>query len=264
MDLNKTRSLIEEKFNDINFIEESHQYFIGEDEYTPVSNIISEFEPYVNWNEKAEKSAQTYGGTAQEILDKWEINKLKAAISGTRTHEFGESYTWLKVGFVDRICQANKPQYVEKFNTLLPTYPKEESIVKFYNELPSNIVPVGAEFKLSSKYIENARKICGTCDILFYDTENEGFIIGDWKTNASLFNEYRRKFNIKMKTPFSNMVDDSFSHYVIQLNIYRRLLESIGLNIIGMRLIHLLNGGEYEVHKIETINDDILNKAIME
>ena len=67
-----------------------------------------------------------------------------------------------------------------------------------------------------------------------------------------------------MKTPFSNMVDDSFSHYVIQLNIYRRLLESIGLNIIGMRLIHLLNGGEYEVHKIEKINDDILNKAIME
>ena len=54
MDLNKTRSLIEEKFNDINFIEESHQYFIGEDEYTPVSNIISEFEPYVNWNEKAD------------------------------------------------------------------------------------------------------------------------------------------------------------------------------------------------------------------
>ena len=75
MDLNKTRSLIEEKFNDINFIEESHQYFIGEDEYTPVSNIISEFEPYVNWNEKAEKSAQTYGGTAQQILDKWEIKK---------------------------------------------------------------------------------------------------------------------------------------------------------------------------------------------
>ena len=73
MDLNKTRSHNKEKFNDINFIEESHQYFIGEDEYTPVSNIISEFEPYVNWNEKAEKSAFYDGALYGFILSLFEF-----------------------------------------------------------------------------------------------------------------------------------------------------------------------------------------------
>ena len=66
-----------------------------------------------------------------------------------------------------------------------------------------------------------------------------------------------------MKEPFSNMVDDSFCHYIIQLNIYRRLLESIGLNIIGLKLIHLLPDGNYEQYDINKLDDDILNKAIM-
>ena len=263
IELNDVRNLIAEKFNEINFIEESHQYFIGEDEYTPVSDIIKEFEEEVDWDEKAAKYAMTYGGTKESVKRQWDINRLTASIAGTRTHEFGESYTWLMTGHPELICQANKPQYVEEYNVLLPTYPKEESIVKFYNELPKNIVPVGAEFILSSKYIENARKICGTCDLLFYDTEKKGYIIGDWKTNASLQNGYKRKFNITMKEPFSNMVDDSFCHYVIQLNIYRRLLESIGLNIIGLKLIHLLPDGNYEQYDINKLDDDILNKAIM-
>ena len=39
----ETRDLIKQKFSEINFIEEGHKYFIGEKEYTPVSNIIKCF-----------------------------------------------------------------------------------------------------------------------------------------------------------------------------------------------------------------------------
>lgn len=38
-----TRNLISEHFSDITFIEEGHKYFIGTEEYTPVSNIIENF-----------------------------------------------------------------------------------------------------------------------------------------------------------------------------------------------------------------------------
>ena len=62
---------------------------------------------------------------------------------------------------------------------MVPTYPKEEAVVKFYDGLSSNLHPVGAEFKLSTEYMEGVRKICGTCDLLFYNSELDGFIIGE-------------------------------------------------------------------------------------
>ena len=44
-----TRNLISEHFSDITFIEEGHKYFIGTEEYTPVSNIIENFvRPSIN------------------------------------------------------------------------------------------------------------------------------------------------------------------------------------------------------------------------
>ena len=47
--VNECRNLIIQKFGDIKFLEEGHKYFIGEDEYIPVSNIIKKYEPEVDW-----------------------------------------------------------------------------------------------------------------------------------------------------------------------------------------------------------------------
>ena len=56
----ETRNLVIDKFKDIRFVEEGHHYFINDDEYTPVSNIIDEYIPYVDWNQKAENYARKY------------------------------------------------------------------------------------------------------------------------------------------------------------------------------------------------------------
>jgi len=256
------RDLILDKFGDIEFFEDSHRYFIGEEEYTPVSNIIKEYEPEVDWDQKATDYALKWKKVKSEVQKEWKLNNLKSTISGTRTHCFGESYTNVLCGHPELICEENKSQYIEEFNTMVPTYPKEEAIKKFYDELESNYHPVGAEFKLSTEYIKDVRRICGTCDLLFYDSDNDAYVIMDWKTNKSLIKDYNRQNGIMMKGCVSKYVDEPLSHYILQFNIYQRLLESIGIKIIDRVLIWLKDDGTYERIYIDKIPDNVLDKIL--
>lgn len=260
--VNECRNLILEKFGDIKFIEEGHQYFIGEQEYIPVSNIIKEFEPVVDWDQKAADYALKYGKKKEDVQRDWKLNNLKATISGTRTHSFGESMVNLYCGYPELICEQNKPQYIKEYNVLIPTYPKEEAVVHFFDELEDNLHPVGAEFKLSSKYIENTLPICGTCDILFYNSNDDTFVLGDWKTNKSLIKEYSRYHNIMMTGCVSNMISEPISEYTIQFNLYQKMLESIGINISDRILIWLKDDGTYERINIEKIPDKVIDEIL--
>ena len=256
------RNLILERFGDIEFLEEGHKYTIDGVEYTSVSNIIKKYEPEVDWDQKAADYALKWGKKKEDVQKEWKLNNLKSTISGTRTHAFGESYTNLLCGHPELICEQNKPQYIKEYNTMVATYPKEDAVKKFYDELEKNLHPVGAEFKLSSKFIENALHICGTCDLLFYDSEKDGYVIGDWKTNKSLIKDYSRANGITMTGLMSKYIDEPLSHYTLQFNIYQRMLESIGIKIIDRILVWLKDDGTYEKIYIDKIPDNILDKIL--
>lgn len=256
------RNLILDKFGDIKFIEESHQYFIEDEEYTPVSNIIKEFEPVVDWDQKAEDFARKWGKKKADVQRDWKLNNLKSTISGTRTHCFGESMMNLICGHPELICDENKSQYIKEYNTMVATYPKEEAVKLFYDELENNLHPVGAEFKLSTKYMEEVRRICGTCDLLFYDSDKEYFTLGDWKTNKSLYKEYNRQNGIMMTGCLSNFIDEPLSHYIVQLSLYQKMFESIGVKIGDRFLIWLKDDGTYERIYLNKISDEIIEKIM--
>ena len=264
-----TRQLLEEKFGNIQFIEEGHEYFIENEKYTPVSTVISEYEQPFDEDKVAENYARKNHRTKADVLKEWKFKNLKSTIGGSRVHEFGESYTNMVAGFPEKICEANRKQYVDCRGEmmLIPTFPKESAGKKFYDEKNGYLIPVGAEFKLSTRYMgDRVRKICGTCDLLFYEEDplfGEGqFVLADWKTNASLTNDYKRKNGICMKFPFDNMIDDALSHYTLQFNLYRRMLESVGVKIGDMRLIWLKEDGNYEIIKIGKLNDSILDSVL--
>lgn len=266
--LEETRKLLEEKFGDIDFIEENHQYFIDKKKYTSVSNIIKKYEQPFDEDAKSKAYAEKVGLTQEEVLKNWKLINLKSTISGSRTHEFGESYTNVMAGHPELICESNKKQWAEEYGVLLPTYPKEEAIVKFYTEMnfdPSKrLYVVGAEFKLSSKYMKGTLPICGTSDILFYEEnlifpEDSGFVIGDWKTNKELEKEYTVKNDIRMKYPMEDYKDTALSHYILQFNMYQNMMESVGLKIIDRRLIWLKDDGGYEVRYIPRLDEKIMD-----
>ena len=260
------REYINDKFKDIEFLEEGHQYYINGVEYTPVSNVISEYENDTDWDSVAKNYATKNNRTVEDVKREWELKNLKSTIAGTRTHKFGESYTNLVSGRPDLICGENLPQYIKKYNALVSTYPKEDAVKKFYDEHRFDLIPVGAEFRLSSKYIPDSRHICGTCDILFWqedvlNPENSGYVIGDWKTNKSLENDFNRKFNKTMKKPFGDLVDEPLSHYTLQFNLYQRMLESVGVDIIGRKLIWLLDSGDYKIYEIPKLDDKLIDEV---
>ena len=126
--IKECRDLVIDKFSDIEFIEEGHIYKIDEIEYTSVSNIIKKYEPEVDWDQKAADYARKWGKKKEDVQKEWKLNNLKSTISGTRTHSFGESYTNLLCGHPELICEQNKPQYIEEFNTMVSTYPKEDAV----------------------------------------------------------------------------------------------------------------------------------------
>ena len=265
-----TRELLHSKFGNIQFVEEGHEYFIENEKYTPVSTVISEYEQPFEEDKVAENYARKNRRTKEDVLKEWKFKNLKSTIGGSRVHEFGESYTNMVAGFPEKICEANKKQYVDCKGEmmLIPTFPKESAVKKFYDEKSGYLTPVGAEFKLSTRYMGNkVRKICGTCDLLFYEEDplfgEHQFVLADWKTNASLKNDFKRNKKICMKFPFDNMIDDALSHYTLQFNLYRRMLESVGVKIGDMRLIWLKEDGDYEIIKIEKMNDSILDRVLV-
>lgn len=260
--ISECRKLINDKFGNICFIEEGHQYHIGDVEYTPVSNIIKKYEPYVDWDKNAADYAIKYGKKKENVQKDWKLNNLKSIISGTRTHEFGESYTNVLCGHPELICEQNKPQYIKEFNTMVSTYPKEDAIKKFYDDLEKNLHPVGAEFKLSTEYMTGTLPICGTCDLLLYDSESDSYVIGDWKTNKSLINEFNRNHHTTMTGCLSNFIEEALSHYTVQFNIYQKMLESIGIKITDRILIWLKDDGTYERINIRKIDDSIMDKIM--
>ena len=264
-----TRQLLEEKFGNIQFIEEGHEYFIENEKYTPVSTVIKEYEQPFEEDRIADNYARKNCRTKEDVLKEWKFKNLKSTIGGSRVHEYGESYTNMIAGFPEKICEANRKQYVDCRGEmmLIPTFPKESAVKKFYDEKSEYLIPIGAEFKLSTRYMgDRVRKICGTCDLLFYEEDplfgEHQFVLADWKTNTSLTNDYKRNNNICMKFPFDNMIDDSLSHYTLQFNLYRRMLESVGIKIGDMRLIWLKEDGNYEIVKIGKMNDSILDRVL--
>lgn len=261
-----TRAMLKDKFGDIVFDEGPHKYYIDGVEYTPVSTIISHYENEFDEQEMSARYALKHGLKQEDVLRDWKWTNRCSTVMGTRAHEYGESMTNILSGHDELICEQNKPQYLKEDGWLVPTFPQEFAIKAFYDELNPNLHPIGAEFKLSTKHIPNSKHICGTADMLFYydapNPKDSGFCIFDWKTNKELQKEFIRNRGIMMKPPFEEYYDDAICHYYLQFNLYQRMMESVGLNIIARRLVHIKRDGTYEVHNVPKIDDSIIDIVI--
>jgi hypothetical protein len=250
------RNYILEKFKDIRFIEQSHQYFLGSEEYTPVSYIIGRWEIPFDDSLRSSEYAEKNNLKQEDVLDQWKYTNLRATITGSLVHEFAESYGWLKAGFPSKIAPSCQPKFYKDKGWLIPTRPKEVAVKNFLDNIldKGNIYLVGAEFMMHSGYMGVSTKMAGTFDLLvYYDNPsgNSGFILCDYKTNKELTKEYSRNNGKMMKSPFSDLYEEPLGHYTLQFSAYQGMLESIGIPILGRVLIWLKDDETYETIKIE-------------
>ena len=263
------REHILSSFSNLEFIEEGHKYYIHNEDGTidtpiSVSGLIKEFEPYVDWDVKAEGVALKEGVDVEVIKRRWKENTLKATNSGTQHHEFGESYMNFIRGLdKSTFCNSCIKQYEEGY--LIPCAPKQEAIVKYWEDIfkIDNLYPLLPEVKMYMPKDNNfgiKKLYCGTADITFA-MKYKGewcIIIHDYKTNASLSNDYNQKFNVTMLPPFDNMIDESKSHYVFQLSAYSLMLMNLGYKVIDRKLIWLKNYCNYEKIPLPDITKELI------
>lgn len=247
-------------FNKLQFVEETHQYFLPDDkgnlvEYDCVSNVTHQFVPYSNWDEIAENYAIKHDLTKMEVQERWHYNNIKATNSGTGTHLYGEMWMELFLGHPDNICDIIKPQYQDGY--LLPHSPKEEAVALFNEDIfrTPNMYPVLAETRVYTGVNKNIKPLrnnyAGTFDILYYfkhptDDSKSGLVILDFKTNGELYSQYNIDKKKMLLAPFDDMVNQNLSIYTLQLSAYQIPLEDIGLKVLGRRIIWLKPDGTYE------------------
>lgn len=256
--------IIETYTNKLVFYEIPHEYYLDGVQYISVSDVTHRYKPITSeqmaencvkkWQKEQDPSYKYYGMSKEQILAQWKIKSDKACDFGTDVHAFGESMFYYMIGEPERILEECKEQFTE--NGPQPSNPQEEAIVKFWNDLPENFVPVLAETKVFNR---NGTQYAGTFDILFYYVEEpespkNGLVIFDYKTNEDLYKNYN---NQKLLWPFQDMLDQAVSYYTLQLGCYQVPLENLGYKVIARRLIWVRPNGSYEKVKIDSIADRI-------
>lgn len=255
------RKKIVESFKGLTFIEEGHKYFLGDKEFTCVSNVTHRFQEHTDWYKKAfetstnhfdDENSQYYRMTGEEIFKAWKDNSSRACTHGSERHEFGESCYWYMTGQFDKILPAFKDRLTED-GGFLAMHPKEEATVKFWEDLPVCFVPIAVENITYNKKLNYS----GTFDMLFYydaeldgkSADKSGFVIFDYKTNKDLYKNFQEK---KLLPPFQELLDMPCNLYKLQLSLYQLNLEQLGFKVIGRRLIWLRPDGEYDKIPLES------------
>lgn len=252
----EVRAAILDAFKDLSFDEPTHTYTLHGVTLPSVTTILHEFQEPFDSDGIAERYAEKHGFTKEYWLDKWKYKNLIATTTGSLVHAFGESLFYVKAGHPEFITESCKVQYVREKNWLIPTRPKEEAIIKFYDELNPNLHLLLAEAKMFTglnKDLTNLKQdVAGTADILFYyidpdHPEKNGICVFDYKNNEDLWNDFARNNGKMLLHPFEDMISEPRSVYELQLNTYSLPIEDLGFKVIARRLVWLKPDASYDI-----------------
>ena len=248
--------------NKLIFLEEPHEYYLDGVQYMCVSDVTHQFKPsdsrqmaegcVKRWQRDNDPEYKYYGMSVEEILAQWEAKSKKACDFGTEVHAFGESMFYYMTGQEDKILPECKDRFID--GVPHPQNAHEEAVVKFWNDIPENMVPVLAETKVFNR---TGFPYAGTFDILFYyydenNATNCGLVVYDYKTNEDLYKNFREQ---TLLFPFNDMLDCNYSLYTLQLNCYQIPLENLNMKVVGRRLIWLKPDGMYDKIKVGCITN---------
>lgn len=200
----------------VKFLEDKHQYWLGEKKLQSVTSFISQFKPKFEKEKIATKYAAKHGREVQDVLDEWTAKNLESVKIGTAVHKIFEDF--ILTGMYE-----------------LPGYTKEQAAVKFINDFfaSGRLTPVEAEMIVYND------DLAGQIDCVAKNKDGDHFIL-DWKTNKEISEHGWGRF---MLSPFDLFPDANYFHYSLQLAIYRELCP---YDIKGTFIIHL-EGRNYKI-----------------
>lgn len=192
-----------------------HSYFSHFD----ADKIIEKMMKSRNW-----PNSKYYGLSAEEIKKQWNDNCIKASTDGTQVHLNIEHF----FNGMDVNDNSIEFSYFRKFwsdfSTKYPQFKPYRTEMLIFNE----------------KFGKNKDTVtlCGSVDFIACDDDGN-YIVLDWKRSKQISFEDKYEHKVGLE-PFSDLPDCNYSHYKLQLNIYRHMLETIyHKNVIFMMLVIL-------------------------
>ena len=225
-----------DRFRDIKFIEESHEYFYGNQKFKSVTQWIKKIVPEFNeeyWLKY--KTLQEMGLKVQKLPD----NHLR--VNGEVQH-----YTEIKID-----TSKLKNDWSSKSKTALSKgtgihrdfelgfqgkYTSD--LVWNYVQSRRDLIPIRAEYIVAD--YEN--KIAGQLDGLFLNKDTGLLEIHDYKTDKEI--KYSNRYE-SFLPPLDFMSNCNFNKYTIQLNMYKHCIEKYtSLKIDKMYVQHVTDSVE--------------------
>ena len=270
------RENLVKSFGGLRFEPEPHKYSVDEDdgsvELPSVSKVIKDFENKKDGDGIASRYARKNGMTVDQVKRMWKENNIRSTNNGTSVHLFLESYMHFFLGHPEKIDPVILPQYEDGF--LIPLNQKQEAGMKYYESLYNSFYDDSVKIKVSpvmpelQMYIfkDNKfgiqRRYAGTMDILlaYQDPTDEKYklICDDWKTNASLYNDYARNMGEFMLPPFESYIDESFSHYTAQLSSYTIALRQLGYQVPARNIVWLKGDATFERIPVNDLSNSLI------
>jgi len=197
---------------DITFYEENHKYIINGMEKSPISvttlihNYFPEFDADIvidkmmkskNWPQ-----SKYFGRSIDSIKEEWETNKNSASQLGTKMHKSIEDF-------------------LNEDENFKPDTKELQMFMNFWKDLNSQY-PTFKIYRTEWLVYDEKIGLAGSIDCILKD-ENDSLIIVDWKRSKEI--KLKNHFE-KGKSPFNNYDHCNYSHYSLQLNFYRHILET--------------------------------------
>ena len=272
IEVTKIRESIYEGFKKLEFVDEGHKYFLHKDDGTTiemdsVTNVCQRYEKPTDWETICHTKAAKLGVKPDKLKREWREKNIKSTSNGSLTHLFAEAYMWFYMGKPENMpAIIADMQYEDGF--LIPYGKKQEAIAGFYEALSKvpEFFPVMPEARIYIAGGENPygieENIAGTFDALFAFKGKNGqwqLSIFDWKTNASLENEYARKYGKVLLAPFDDMIEEPLSIYSLQLSLYSLGVAQLGYAIVDRKLVWLTDDGEFHKIRVEDIGTKLIS-----
>jgi hypothetical protein len=223
---------LHERDNNITFDSSTHRYLINNEEgYTSVTTWVHKnFEPF-NSDEVIDKmmngsnwsKSKYFGKSKDEIAQEWVNNGKESSSLGVDLHYYIELFMNQDVKkdvvkHSDLLYHYTYCSYSD-FKDFAENNPIEWGFFINFVEKNPDLIPYRSEWMV---YHDNI-KICGTIDMV-YENDDGSLTIYDWKRCKSI-NKYsygKNSINPKM----SNIPDCNYFHYLLQLNLYKFILET--------------------------------------
>ena len=215
----------------LSFNEEEHIYSLGGIEFCSVSNIVSKF--FREFDAVGISLKKCYGNEleAAKLREVWESKGSVASQAGTFLHKQIEDYLNGKE-IPDLLCDVcYQGNYVKCSQRL--DISREWSYFKAF-ERNTPFVPFRTEWSI---YDADAR-MAGTLDFVCACPDGT-YEIYDWKRSNKI-DPIERNPRANGLNGLEHLTDTSYSHYCLQQNLYRYMLQkNYGLKVSRMNLVVL-------------------------